>query len=157
MVHFILIFNRQCKIRLQKWYDVYHLKEKRNILKELPSTIMGRTQKMSNILEWKNMQVIYKRYASLIIAFAISKDENELLTLEVIHRYVEILDSYFGNVCELDIIFNYEKAYFLLDEFIEAGEILDTSKFSIDRCVHLADRYQEEELKSLAFDHVENI
>ena len=157
MIRFILIFNRQCKIRLQKWYEVYSVREKRNITKELTSKIMGRNQKMSNILEWKNALIIYKRYASLIIAFATSKDENELLILEVIHRYVEVLDSYFGNVCELDLIFNFEKAYFLLDEFIEAGAILDTSKFSIARYVHHADNYQEEELKSLAFEHVGTI
>ena len=31
------------------------------------------------------------------------------MTLEVIHQYVEVLDRYFGNVCELDIIFNFHK------------------------------------------------
>ena len=35
--------------------------------------------------------------------------DNELLTLEIIHNYVELLDQYFGSVCELDIIYNYEK------------------------------------------------
>ena len=29
---------------------------------------------------------------------AIEKDDNELLTLEIIHRYVELLDKYFGSV-----------------------------------------------------------
>lgn len=28
----------------------------------------------------------------------------------MIHLFVEILDRYFGNVCELDIIFNFHKA-----------------------------------------------
>ena len=36
-------------------------------------------------------------------------DDNELLTLEAIHQYVEVLDKYFGNVCELDLIFNFHK------------------------------------------------
>ena len=27
----------------------------------------------------------------------------------MIHLYVEVLDRYFGNVCELDIIFNFHK------------------------------------------------
>ena len=31
----------------------------------------------------------------------ISSGDNELVTLEVIHRYVEVLDRYFGNVCEV--------------------------------------------------------
>lgn len=36
--------------------------------------------------------------------------DNELITLEVIHEFVEVLDKYFGNVCELDLIFNFHKA-----------------------------------------------
>ena len=30
----------------------------------------------------------------------------------------------FIQVCELDIIFNFEKAYFMLDEFIIGGEVI---------------------------------
>ena len=149
MIKFILLFNRQRKIRLQKWYDVYSTKEKKSMIQDLTSTILGRSKKMSNILEWKNLQIIYQRYASLIIAFATSKDDNQLLTLEMIHRYVEILDSYFGNVCELDIIFNFEKAHFLLDEYILSGEIMDTGRHSVVNNVKYTDDYQEEELKYL--------
>ena len=43
--------------------------------------------------------------------------------LHDITRYVEVLDKYFGSVCELDIIFNFEKAYFILDELILGGEL----------------------------------
>lgn len=39
-----------------------------------------------------------KRYASLFFVAGINQDDNELITLEIIHRYVEILDRYFGNV-----------------------------------------------------------
>lgn len=38
------------------------------------------------------------RYASLYFCCAIENDDNELLALEVIHRYVELLDKYFGSV-----------------------------------------------------------
>lgn len=38
------------------------------------------------------------RYASLYFCCAIEQDDNELLTLEIIHRYVELLDKYFGSV-----------------------------------------------------------
>ena len=38
------------------------------------------------------------RYASLYFCCAIEQDANELLTLEIIHRYVELLDKYFGSV-----------------------------------------------------------
>lgn len=38
------------------------------------------------------------RYASLYFCCAIEQKDNELLTLEIIHRYVELLDKYFGSV-----------------------------------------------------------
>jgi AP-4 complex subunit sigma-1 len=40
--------------------------------------------------------------------------QNELGILEFIHALVETLDKYFENVCELDIMFNLEKAHFIL-------------------------------------------
>ena len=150
MIHFITLFSRQGKIRLQKWYDVYPEKEKRKITKEITNTILARTQKMSNFLEWRDLRIVYKRYASLFFAFAISNDDNELICLSVIHRYVEVLDMYFGSVCELDIIFNYERAYFILDEFIMAGEILDTSKEAVLRHIEWADSLSEEESDGLS-------
>ena len=42
--------------------------------------------------------------------------QNELGMLEFIHALVETLDKYFENVCELDIMFNLEKAHFILGE-----------------------------------------
>lgn len=43
-------------------------------------------------------QVVYRRYASLFFICQIGDQDNELVTLEIIHRYVEILDQFFGNV-----------------------------------------------------------
>ena len=43
------------------------------------------------------------RYASLYFCVAVEKDDNELLTLEIIHRYVELLDKYFGSVCTISL------------------------------------------------------
>ena len=83
---------------------------------------------------------------------AVDSEDNELLTLEFIHRYVEILDKYFGSVCELDIIFNYEKAYFILDEYMLGGEIQETSKKNILKAVATQDMMQEEETPQGLFD-----
>lgn len=46
-------------------------------------------------------------------------------------------------VCELDIIFNFEKAYFILDEFLMGGEIQETSKQTVNRCIEASDMLQE--------------
>ncbi len=36
-------------------------------------------------------------------------NDNELAYLEAIHFFVEVLDAFFGNVCELDLVFNFYK------------------------------------------------
>ncbi|GAA54546.1 AP-1 complex subunit sigma 1/2 [Clonorchis sinensis] len=87
-------------------------------------------------------------YASLYFCTAIEPQDNELLTLEIIHRYVELLDKYFGSVCELDIIFHFEKAYYVLDEFLLGGEVQETGKDSALNDIDMQDLLQEEECKT---------
>lgn len=48
--------------------------------------------------------------------------------MEAIHLFVEVLDAYFGNVCELDLVFNFYKVYEILDEMFTAGELMESSK-----------------------------
>ncbi|XP_065840504.1 AP-1 complex subunit sigma-2-like [Oscarella lobularis] len=144
MIHYMLLFSRQGKLRLQKWYQAMTQKEKKRITREVVSTVLSRRSKMCNFLEWKDLKIIYKRYASLYFCAAVDKDENELIVLELIHRYVELLDKYFGSVCELDIIFNFEKAYFMLDELVIGGEIQETSKKNVVKAIAAQDLMQEE-------------
>ena len=61
----------------------------------------------------------------------IDNDENELASLELIHLFVEILDRYFGSVCELDVVYNFYKVYSVLDELIIGGELIETSRMNI--------------------------
>lgn len=145
MMHLMLLFSRQGKLRLQKWFTAYPEKQKKKIIRELVGLILNRNPKSCAFIEWKDLKIVYKRYASLYFMAAIEQEDNQLLTLEIIHRFVEVLDKYFGNVCELDIIFNFEKAYFILDELILGGEIQETSKKSIQKVISSQDLIQEEE------------
>ncbi|XP_072033653.1 AP-1 complex subunit sigma-2 isoform X2 [Amphiura filiformis] len=144
MLQFMLLFSRQGKLRLQKWYNATPDKQKKKVTRELITTVLARKPKMCNFLEWRDLKVVYKRYASLYFCCAIEETDNELLTLEIIHRYVELLDKYFGSVCELDIIFNFEKAYFMLDELMLGGEIQETSKKNVLKAIQAQDLLQEE-------------
>ena len=90
----MLLFSRQGKLRLQKWYSpAYHGKAQKKIAKDLISLVLARKPKMSSFLEWSDKKVVYKRYASLFFAVAVEPEDNELITLEIIHRYVELLDK----------------------------------------------------------------
>ena len=74
MIHFIILFSRQGKIRLQKWYEARPEKEKKKVTRELTSLVLARKPKMCNFLEWKDLKIVYKRYASLFFLFAIDKE-----------------------------------------------------------------------------------
>lgn len=66
--------------------------------------VLSRGPKMCNFIDWKDMKLVYRRYASLYFVVGVDQEDNELVTMEVIHQFVEGLDTYFGNVCELDQI-----------------------------------------------------
>ena len=51
--------------------------------------------------------------------------------METIHLFVELLDQNFSNVCELDIVFQFNVVYAILDEFVLAGEVQESSKKNI--------------------------
>jgi len=145
MINYILLVSRQGKTRLAKWFTTMSPKAKAKIVKDVTQLVLARRTRMCNFLEYKDTKVVYRRYASLFFVCGIGAGDNELTTLEIIHRYVEVLDRYFGNVCELDLIFNFQKAFAILDELIIAGELQESSKKSVLRVVTQSDSVEEQE------------
>lgn len=95
---------------------------------------------------FEDTKIVYRRYASLFFIAGCSSEDNELITLEIIHRYVEQMDKYYGNVCELDIIFSFTKAYYILDELLLAGELQESSKKNVLRCIAQQDSLEDMEV-----------
>ncbi|CAL9114822.1 unnamed protein product [Musa textilis] len=143
MIHFVLLISRQGKVRLTKWYSPYSQKERTKVIRELSGLILARGPKLCNFVEWRGYKVVYRRYASLYFCMCIDADDNELEILEIIHHFVEILDRYFGSVCELDLIFNFHKAYYILDEILIAGELQESSKKTVARLIAAQDSLVE--------------
>lgn len=123
---------------------VFIAQEKARAIRELTATVLSRAPKMCNFVEWQDKKVIYKRYASLYFIACVDKEENELIILEQIHLFVEVLDRYFGNVCELDIIFNFHKAYYILDELFIGGHLQETSKAEVLRICAAMDEMMDD-------------
>jgi AP-2 complex subunit sigma-1 len=72
--------------------------------------VAPRDQKyQSNFVEFRQNKIVYRRYAGLFFCACVDANDNELAYLESIHFFVEVLDSFFGNVCELDLVFNFYK------------------------------------------------
>lgn len=148
--------ERRGKTRLAKWYSPYSDDEKvklkgevriyqpsplypsspvtaitntRPNLEQVHRLVAPRDQKyQSNFVEFRNHKIVYRRYAGLFFCACVDTNDNELAYLEAIHFFVEVLDAFFGNVCELDLVFNFYKVYAILDEVFLAGEIEETSK-----------------------------
>ncbi|RMJ23047.1 AP-2 complex subunit sigma [Aspergillus sp. HF37] len=101
-----------------------------NPRRQVHRLVAPRDQKyQSNFVEFKrSTKVVYRRYAGLFFCVCVDNNDNELAYLEAIHFFVEVLDQFFGNVCELDLVFNFYKVYAILDEVFLAGEIEETSK-----------------------------
>ncbi|AET00048.1 clathrin adaptor complex small chain [Medicago truncatula] len=153
LIHFVLLISRQGKVRLTKWYSPYSQKERSKVIRELSGLIISRGPKLCNFVEWRGLRVVYKRYASLYFCICNDQEDNELETLSIIHHYVETLDRYFGSVCELDLIFNFHKAYFILDEVMLAGMMQETSKRTTLRLIAAQEELVEaakEEASSLS-------
>ncbi|EXJ57637.1 AP-2 complex subunit sigma [Cladophialophora yegresii CBS 114405] len=150
VLSFILVQNRQGKTRLAKWYAPYTDEEKVKLKGEVHRLIAPRDQKyQSNFVEFRSApssststshsqplvrqnlsstKIVYRRYAGLFFCVCVDANDNELAYLEAIHFFVEVLDQFFGNVCELDLVFNFYKVYAILDEVFLAGEVEETSK-----------------------------
>ncbi|XP_071688094.1 AP-2 complex subunit sigma [Rutidosis leptorrhynchoides] len=131
MIRFILLQNRQGKTRLAKYYIPLEESEKHKVEYEVHRLVVNRDPKFTNFVEFRTHKVIYRRYAGLFFSLCVDITDNELAYLEGIHLFVEILDHFFSNVCELDLVFNFHKVYLILDEFILAGEFQETSKKAI--------------------------
>jgi AP-2 complex subunit sigma-1 len=69
----------------------------------------SRTGPQANVMDWGPHKLVVRRYAGLAFAACIDGADPELAALEAIHLFVEVLDHYFGAVCELDLVFNFHK------------------------------------------------
>lgn len=67
--------------------------------------------------------------------------------LEAIHLFVMILDQYFGQVCELDLVYDFYKVFALLDEFFLGGEIQETSSKVILNRMMVLEEYERKSIK----------
>ena len=86
----------------------------------------------------------FLRYASLYFACCVEQSDNELIVLDIIHHFVEVLDRYFSNVCELDLIFNFHQSYFILEEMIVGGFIMESSKKQALKMISCNDALMDE-------------
>ena len=112
---------------------------------EIVRRCLRRTDRDCNSIDFHTTRVVYRRYASLFFIVGVDKDENTLAVLEWIHCLVEAFDKFFGNVCELDLMFRLDVAYSIIDEMLGCGWVVDANKQSVLSGLKLLERSEHVE------------
>jgi AP-3 complex subunit sigma len=71
--------------------------------------------------------ITYRHYATLYFIVISTSTESPLALLDLIQVFVEALDRMFENVCEFDLIFNFETLHATLAEIIVGGVVVETN------------------------------
>ena len=92
----------------------------------------------TNCLHWRSFTASSNFWTNILAQWVCIFAWLHFCFLQNDWRFVRTL-----KVCELDIIFNFEKAYFILDELLIGGEIQETSKKSVLKAIAAQDLLQE--------------
>lgn len=146
-IRYIVCLNRQGVVRLARWYEQeksLNPREISDMFSKLYRLVISREHKrQANFVEFDHeTKLVYQRYAGLYFVLGVDMRDEEPIYLAQIHLFVETLDSFFGNVCELDLVFHFPKVYMVLDELFLAGEVQEISKDALLERLSQLDRLQ---------------
>lgn len=61
-MHFLLLFSRQGKLRLQKWFKPTSEREKKKVIRDMMALVLPRPPRSCNFLQWRDLKIVYKRW-----------------------------------------------------------------------------------------------
>lgn len=139
MLHAVLIFNEVGKPRMMRFYDGTPLRNQGEVLKGLHALVSERNVDDCCVInDYKNnpdLKVIYRHFATLYFVILIDTAESELAILDLIQVLVQVLDACFENVCELDLIYHFDRVQYILDELVIGGCVLESNVDSIMQAI----------------------
>jgi AP-3 complex subunit sigma len=135
MIESFLILNKQGMLRLVKIFSDEEVKIDTDDLARRAFDYISQAKDTNVIFEFhydnKPRKLLYRFFNSIYIVLIIDELENELGILDFINLIFNTLDIIFKGVTELDIMNNPEKVYYLLDEMISGGVVVETDKAEI--------------------------
>jgi AP-3 complex subunit sigma len=135
MIESFLILNKQGLLRLIKIFSDEDVRIDVDELAKRAFSYISQAKDTNVIFEFvyenKPRKLLYRFFNSIYIILIIDELENELGILDYINLIFTCFDIIFKGVSELDIMNNPEKAYYLLDEMISGGVVIETDKAEI--------------------------
>lgn len=131
MIRFVLMLNRQGRVRLARFYQQLDPRQRAALEADVARCCLSRRRDQCSFVEYKDFRLVYRQYAALFIVVGVSDGENELAVYELLHNFVEVLDKYFSRVSELDIMFHLDRVHVILDEMIQNGNVVETNKINV--------------------------
>ena len=136
MIKIILILSKTGIIRFIK---IYSLNDENLNKTELVNNILINIQKSEDTqiiydfpyINNEKRKLVYKSFGGIYLILIIDECENELASLDFINVIMKVLDEIFKGVCEIHMIMNPDKLYFLIDEMICGGMVIETNKEDI--------------------------
>ncbi|KAF7306611.1 Clat-adaptor-s domain-containing protein [Mycena indigotica] len=143
--------------RLSKFYTPLH-QSAQTLIPKIFSLVCSRPASLCNFLDAPELEaflgpkgdederwrIVYRSYATLYFVFVVDGAESELGILDLIQVFVESLDRAFENVCELDLVFQFDEVHHVLAELIQGGLVLETNVDEIGNSVQLASKLRKE-------------
>ncbi|KAK3679619.1 Sigma-adaptin 3A [Vermiconidia calcicola] len=144
MINAVLVFNNNGQPRLTKFYTQLDTSVQQRLISEIFTLVSARPASSCNFLPLPPLLtpnqshssssasndapslVTYRHYATLYFILISTSTESPLALLDLIQVFVEALDRLFENVCELDLIFNFETQHAVLGEMIVGGVVVET-------------------------------
>ena len=80
---------------------------------------------------WHEQVLKHRRSIETAIALATNSALTLIFFISPVFIIHQVLNEYFHNVCELDLVFNFYKVYSVVDEMFLAGEIRETSQTKV--------------------------
>ncbi|XP_019165462.1 PREDICTED: AP-3 complex subunit sigma-like isoform X2 [Ipomoea nil] len=140
MMRAVIMMNDKGKPRLVKFYEHQPMEKQHELIRKIYAVLCSRPESVSNFVKVDSLfgsdaRLVYKTYATLHVIFIFDASENELAMLDLMQVFVETLDKCFSNVCELDVVYNFNKVHAILDEIVMGGQVLETSSFEVVKAV----------------------
>lgn len=152
MIHSVLVINNLGKARLARfYYEQVPADRQLALIKSVFDIVSKRSDDVCCCFcdlppDYfpPNSKLVYRHFATLYFIIVVDDAESELGILDLLQVFVQVLDSCFENVCELDLIYHFDKVNYILDEIVMGGMVLETNVDTILQAVNENKKHEQE-------------